>query len=103
MKLTLKQLTRLLEDYKDLDEACTAARKAGCLSQEGRLQTTIWSTLETVISFFDPDGLIMWHVCENEYGNRGYSAGCEEMRPIKTPEDLLWAMYYQPEELEKEH
>lgn len=93
MTLTLEQLTKLIEEYKDLDEACTAARKAGCLEIEGRLQTCIWSTIETVISFFDPDGWIMWYILENEYGTKGYDAGYKDnTKPIKTPEDLLWVM-----------
>lgn len=94
MKLTLEQLTELIDQYKDLDEACTAARKAGCLEIEGRLQNEIWSTIETAISFFDPEGWIMWYILENEYGARGYDAGYKgDMKPIKTPEDLLHLMY----------
>jgi hypothetical protein len=92
-KLTLKQLTKLIDEYKDLDEACTAARKAGCLEVEGRLQNSIWSLIETAISFFDPEGWIMWYILENEYGAKGYDAGYKgDMKPIKTPEDLLQLM-----------
>lgn len=93
MKLTLEQLTKLIDEYKDLDDACTAARKAGCLEIEGRLQNSIWSSIETVISFFDPEGWIMWYILENEYGTKGYDAGYKgDMKPIKTPEDLLQLM-----------
>lgn len=94
MKLTLKQLTKLIDQYKDLDDACIAARKAGCLEIEGNLQSCIWSTVETIISFFDPEGWIMWYILENEYGAKGYDAGNKgNMKPIKTTEDLLWVMY----------
>lgn len=90
MKLTLEQLTKLLDVYKNLEEACNAARKAGCLEIEGRLQATIWSAVETVISFFDPEGWIMWYILENEYGAKGYEAGYSgQVKPIRTPEDLL--------------
>ena len=90
MKLTLEQLTKLIDEYKDLDDACIAARKAGCLEIEGRLQNCIWSMVETVISFFDPEGWIMWYILENEYGAKGYDAGYKgDMKPIKTPEDLF--------------
>ena len=93
MNLTLEQLTKLLEEYKELSEACDAARAAGCLEIEGRLQNAIWSTVERVISFFDPEGWIMWHILENEYGAKEYEAGYgSNMKKIKTPEDLLWLM-----------
>ena len=93
MKLTLEQLTKLIDQYKDLDEACTAARKAGCLEIEGRLQNAIWASIETVISFFDPEGWIMWYILENEYGAKGYDAGYKgDMKPIKTPVDLFQLM-----------
>ena len=93
MKLTLEQLTKLLEEYKELSDACDAARAAGCLEIEGRLQNAIWSSIETVISFFDPEGWIMWHILENEYGAKEYEAGYgSNMKNIKTPEDLLWLM-----------
>ena len=96
MKLTLKQLTKLIGEYKALDEACQAARKAGCLEIEGRLQNAIWSSIETAISFFDPEGWIMWYILENNYGAKGYDAGYKNnMKPIKNPEDLLWVMYAQ--------
>jgi hypothetical protein len=89
--LTLEQLTKLLEEYKELSDACDAARAAGCLEIEGRLQNAIWSSIETVISFFDPEGWIMWHILENEYGAKEYKAGYgNDAKPIKTPEDLLW-------------
>jgi hypothetical protein len=89
--LTLEQLTKLLEEYKELSDACDAARAAGCLEIEGRLQNAIWSSIETVISFFDPEGWIMWHILENEYGSKGYDAGYDgDLKSIKTPEDLLW-------------
>ena len=91
--LTLEQLTKLLEEYKELSDACDAARAAGCLEIEGRLQNAIWSSIETVISFFDPEGWIMWHILENEYGAKEYEAGYgSNMKNIKTPEDLLWLM-----------
>lgn len=94
MKLTLEQLTKLIEEYKNLDKACEAARKAGCLEVEGNLQNCIWSTVETIISFFDPQGWIMWYILENDYGDKGYDAGYKgKMKPIKTIEDLLWVMY----------
>ena len=103
MKLTLQQLTRLLDEYRALDEACAAARAAGCLEIEGPLQNSIWSTLETVISFFDPNGWIMWYILENEYGAKGYDAGYKgDMRPIRSPEDLLRVMY-DGAECETEH
>jgi hypothetical protein len=93
--LTLEQLTKLLEEYKELSDACDAARAAGCLEIEGRLQNAIWSSIETVISFFDPEGWIMWHILENEYGSKGYDAGYDGvLKPIKTPEDLLWLIYF---------
>jgi len=93
MKLTLEQLTKLLEEYKELSDACDAARAAGCLEIEGRLQNAIWSTVEKVISFFDTEGWIMWHILENEYGAKEYEAGySSNMKKIKTPEDLLWVM-----------
>jgi len=100
MKLTLEQLTKLLEEYKELSDACDAAIAAGCLEIEGRLQNAIWSSIETVISFFDPEGSffdpegwIMWHILENEYGAKEYEAGYgSNMKKIKTPEDLLWLM-----------
>jgi len=93
MKLTLEQLTKLLEEYKELSDACDAARAAGCLDIEGRLQNAIWSSIETVISFFDPEGWIMWHILENEYGAKEYEAGYgSDMKKIKAPEDLLWLM-----------
>jgi hypothetical protein len=93
MKLTLEQLTKLLEEYKELSDACDAARAAGCLEIEGRLQNAIWSSIETVISFFDPEGWIMWYILENEYGDKGYDAGYKgDMKPIKTPEDLFQLM-----------
>jgi hypothetical protein len=93
MKLTLEQLTKLIYEYKELDDACIAARKAGCLEIEGRLQNAIWTSIETVISFFDPEGWIMWYILENEYGTKGYDAGYKgDMKPIKTPEDLLQLM-----------
>ena len=91
--LTLEQLTKLLEEYKELSDACDAARAAGCLEIEGRLQNAIWSSIETVISFFDPEGWIMWHILENDYGSKEYEAGYKgNMKPIKTPEDLLLLM-----------
>jgi hypothetical protein len=94
MKLTLEQLNKLLKEYKELDEACEAARKAGCLEIEGRLQNAIWSSIETVISFFDPQGWIMWYILDNEYGTKGYDAGYKgNMKPIKTTEDLFWVLY----------
>ena len=90
MQLTLKQLTKFIEEYKDLDEACSAARKAGCLEIEGRLQTAIWSSLETIISFFDPQGWILWYILENDYGAKGYDAGYKDKtKPIKTIDDFL--------------
>jgi hypothetical protein len=93
MKLTLEQLTKILEEYKELSDACDAARAAGCLEIEGRLQNAIWSSIETVISFFDPEGWIMWHILENEYGAEEHEAGYgSNMKKIKTPEDLLWLM-----------
>jgi len=93
MKLTLEQLTKLLEEYKELSDACDAARAAGCLDIEGRLQNGIWSSIETIISFFDPEGWIMWYILENEYGAKEYEAGYgSKMKKIKTPEDLLWLM-----------
>jgi hypothetical protein len=93
MNLTLEQLTKLLEEYKELSDACDAARAAGCLEIEGRLQNAIWSSIETVISFFDPEGWIMWHILENEYGAKEYEAGYgSDMKKIKTSEDLLWLM-----------
>lgn len=93
MKLTLEQLTELIDQYKDLDEACIAARKAGCLEIEGRLQNAIWTSIETVVSFFDPEGWFMWYILENEYGAKGYDAGYKgDMKPIKTPEDLFQLM-----------
>lgn len=92
-KLTLEQLTKIIDQYKELSDACTAARKAGCLEIEGKLQNSIWSMVETVISFFDPEGWIMWYILENEYGAKGYDAGYKgDMKPIKTPEDLLQLM-----------
>jgi hypothetical protein len=91
--LTLEQLTKLLEEYKELSDACDAARAAGCLEIEGKLQNAIWSSIETVISFFDPEGWIMWYILENEYGAKEYEAGYgSNMKNIKTPEDLLWLM-----------
>ena len=93
MKLTLEQLTKILAEYKELSDACDAARAAGCLEIEGRLQNAIWSSIETVISFFDPEGWIMWHILENEYGAKEYEAGYgSDMKKIKTPEDLFWLM-----------
>jgi hypothetical protein len=99
MKLTLEQLTKLLAEYKELTDACVAARAAGCLDLDGRLQNAIWSSIETVISFFDPEGWIMWYILENNYGAEGYQAGYgADMREIKTPEDLLWLMYVRSED-----
>ena len=99
MKLTLEQLTLLLTEYKELSDACDAARAAGCLEIEGRLQNAIWSTVERVISFFDPEGWIMWHILENEYGAKEYEAGYgSDMKKIKTPEDLLWLMNVRSED-----
>ena len=96
MKLNLQQLNKLLKEYKELNDACDAAREAGCLEIEGRLQNAIWSSIETVISFFDPQGWIMWYILENNYGAKGYDAGYKgNMKPIKTTEDLLWVMYAQ--------
>lgn len=96
MKLNLQQLDKLLKEYKELNDACDAAREAGCLEIEGRLQNAIWSSIETVISFFDPQGWIMWYILENNYGAKGYDAGYKgNMKPIKTVEDLLWVMYSQ--------
>lgn len=93
MKLTLEQLTKLLEEYKELSDACDAARAAGCLDIEGRLQNAIWSSIETVISFFDPEGWIMWYILENDYGAKEYEASYDgNKRMIKTPEDLFWIM-----------
>ena len=88
--LTLQQLTKLLDEYRELSNACDAARAAGCLEVEGRLQNAIWSSIETVISFLDPEGWIMWYILENDYGAKGYEAGYTgDLKPIKTPEDLL--------------
>lgn len=88
--LTLQQLTKLLDEYRELSNACDTARAAGCLEVEGRLQNAIWSSIETVISFFDPEGWIMWYILENDYGAKGYEAGYTgDLKPIKTPEDLL--------------
>lgn len=88
--LTAQQLTKLLDEYRELSNACDAARAAGCLEVEGRLQNAIWSSIETVISFFDPEGWIMWYILENDYGAKGYEAGYTgDLKPIKTPEDLL--------------
>ena len=99
MKLTLEQLTLLLTEYKELSDACDAARAAGCLEIEGRLQNAIWSTVERVVSFFDPEGWIMWHILENEYGTKEYEAGYgSDMKKIKTPEDLLWLMNVRSED-----
>ena len=99
MKLTLEQLTLLLTEYKELSDACDAARAAGCLDIEGRLQNAIWSTVERVISFFDPEGWIMWYILENEYGAKEYEAGYgSDMKKIKTPEDLLWLMNVRSED-----
>ena len=91
MKLTLQQLDKLLDEYRELSAACDAARAAGCLEVEGRLQNAIWSSIETVISFFDPEGWIMWHIFENDYGSKGHEAGYHgNLKPIKTTSDLLW-------------
>ena len=99
MKLSLEQLTLLLTEYKELSDACDAARAAGCLDIEGRLQNAIWSTVERVISFFDPEGWIMWYILENEYGAKEYEAGYgSDMKKIKTPEDLLWLMNVRSED-----
>lgn len=88
--LTLQQLDKLLGEYRELSDACDAARAAGCLEVEGRLQNAMWSSIETVISFFDPEGWIMWHILENDYGAKGYEAGnTGDLKPIKTTEDLL--------------
>jgi hypothetical protein len=93
MKLTLEQLTKLLKEYKELSDACDAARAAGCLDIDGKLQQAIWSSIETAISFFDPEGWIMWHILENEYGANEYEAGYDDnKRMIKTTEDLFWLM-----------
>jgi hypothetical protein len=100
MTLTLEQLTDLINQYKDLDEACTAARNAGCLDIDGRLQACIWSTVETVINFFDPEGWIMWYILDNDYGAKSMKAGfAGDLKPIKTVEDLFHLMYNkQPDE-----
>ena len=99
--LTLQQLTKLLDEYRELSNACDAARAAGCLEVEGRLQNAIWSSIETVISFFDPEGWIMWYILENDYGAKGYEAGYTgDLKPIKAPEDLLELIYkYKDEEV----
>jgi hypothetical protein len=97
MKLTLIQLTKLIEEYKNLSVVCDAARAAGCLEIEGKLQSAIWSTIETIIDFFDPEGWIMWYILENDYGAKGYDAGYKHnTKSIKTPEDLFWIMYSCP-------
>lgn len=91
MKLTLQQLDKLLDEYRELSIACDAARAAGCLEVEGRLQNAIWSSIETVISFFDSEGWIMWYILENDYGSKGHEAGYHgNLKPIKTTSDLLW-------------
>lgn len=96
--LTLQQLDKLLSEYRELSAACDAARAAGCLEVEGRLQNAIWSSIETVISFFDPEGWIMWHILENDYGSKGHEAGYHgNIKPIKTTTDLLWLITYQRE------
>lgn len=96
--LTLQQLDKLLSEYRELSDACDAARAAGCLEVEGRLQNAIWSSIETVISFFDPEGWIMWHILENDYGSNGHEAGYHgNIKPIKTTSDLLWLITYQRE------
>lgn len=96
--LTLQQLDKLLSEYQELSAVCDAARAAGCLEVEGRLQNAIWSSIETVISFFDPEGWIMWHILENDYGSKGHEAGYHgNLRPIKTTSDLLWLITYRRE------
>lgn len=96
--LTLQQLDKLLDEYRELSDACDAARAAGCLEVEGRLQNAMWSSIETVISFLDPDGWIMWYILENDYGSKGYDAGYHgNLKPIKTTSDLLWLITYQSE------
>lgn len=47
----------------------------------------------------DKNDWLTWHWLENKLGERGYKAGNQqEMRPIKTIEDLLWVIELEDDE-----
>lgn len=70
-------------DIMGLDERCPL------LEQIWLLETTLTAAIAQIVG--DEAEWLDWYAHENAFGAKGMDAGPKDaMRPIKTPEDLLW-------------
>lgn len=82
---------KVVSDYKNLDKACNAARKAGTLDIYGKLSNVIWETFGDMMTIIDPSGWIEWYIFDNELGACQFEANSvhgHPMRKIKSTRHL---------------
>lgn len=92
-KLTLQELHTILDSHIALKKVIDTAVEVGCLDPNGPLYNTVWKSFEDVVSILDPNGWIMWHIYDNDSGERALKVKIHDVEfPVETRRDLLYAI-----------
>lgn len=92
-KLTLEELHTILDSHIALKKVIDTAVEVGCLDPNGPLYNTVWKSFEDVVSILDPNGWIMWHIYDNDDGERALKVKIHDVEfPVETRRDLLYAI-----------
>lgn len=69
----VRKINVCVEQYKALDKAMSVAISAGCMDIEGPLHHAVWKAFETMVRMVDSKCWILWHIYDNDCGERGLS------------------------------
>ena len=87
-------IKRVVAAYQQLDAACTAAEKAGCLDLEGPLFKAVWESFDTMLDEFDSLDWIKWHIWDNKCGKSGLKVITGgKPAPIRTARQLARVIF----------
>lgn len=102
-----EKLARLREwetHLRDLESVWDKLHSLTGAATDGPLGDATWCVFDAYTRAIgreigDVENWMSWHWLENQLGERGHEAGNRnKMRPIKTLEDLLWAMELEVEQ-----
>jgi len=84
-----EKIKKIISNYNNLNEKCSAAEDAGTLDIEGNLFNSIWSTFDAMLEIIDPHDWISWYIFDNDCGASKMEAGHGDvLNEITTPRKL---------------
>ena len=92
-KEQIDQLTHkidvIVDAYRQLDDICDKAFKAGVLDCDGSFYRAICNSFEEMLKLLDIDGWISWYIYDNDCGKKAMKAGYHgKTKPIRTSRQL---------------